>query len=88
MGDLNAIRNHEDRLGGAVISNADIQPMRNLIDDCELDDLKAKGAFFTWNNKQEKDHLIYSRIDRVLINEEWLNLFPWSFANFMPEGFI
>ena len=44
--------------------------MRKMIEDCEIDDLKAKVAFFTWNNKQEKEYLVYSRIDRVLINEE------------------
>ena len=68
--DFNAISNLNDRLGGGVISNADIQPMRKMIDDGEIDNLKAKGALFTWNNKQEKEHIIYSRIDRVLINEE------------------
>ena len=86
MGDFNAISNPNDRIRGLTVTNADIQPMRRMMEECEVEDLKTKGAFYTWNNKQDVDHLIYSRIDRVLINEEWLALFPRSFAHLMPEG--
>ncbi|XP_074304928.1 uncharacterized protein LOC141639779 [Silene latifolia] len=38
------------------------------------------------SNKQEVQSRVYSRIDRVLINDDWLNMHPESFANFLPEG--
>ena len=69
MGDFNAISNFNDRLGGNSVSNADIQSMGKMIEECEIEDLKAKGAYFTWNNKQAGDRVVYSIIDRVLINE-------------------
>ncbi|XP_074271460.1 uncharacterized protein LOC141595394 [Silene latifolia] len=54
--------------------------------DCNLVDLKATGAFFTWNNKHETGDKVYSRIDMVLINDDWVTTFPDSVANFLPEG--
>ncbi|XP_074288337.1 uncharacterized protein LOC141613496 [Silene latifolia] len=59
--------------------------MADAIRDCQLTDMKARGAFYTWNNKQGSDSLIYSRIDRVFINEEWLEQYPDSFAHFLPR---
>ncbi|XP_074293044.1 uncharacterized protein LOC141619940 [Silene latifolia] len=47
-------------------------------DNCGVEDIKAVGSFFTWTNKQEVNSRVYSRIDRALINDEWLNLFPDS----------
>ncbi|XP_074300776.1 uncharacterized protein LOC141632097 [Silene latifolia] len=85
-GDFNAIMERNERIGGAEITNAELRPMAEAIRDCQLTDMKARGAFYTWNNKQGSDSLIYSRIDRVFINEEWLEQYPDSFAHFLPEG--
>ncbi|XP_074293094.1 uncharacterized protein LOC141620008 [Silene latifolia] len=85
-GDFNAIMERNERIGGAEITNDEIRPMADAIRDCQLTDMKARGAFYTWNNKQGTDSLIYSRIDRVFINEEWLEQYPDSFAHFLPEG--
>ncbi|XP_074290227.1 uncharacterized protein LOC141616956 [Silene latifolia] len=60
-------------------------PFQNCVLNCGLTDLKAVGSFFTWSNKQEMQTRVYSRIDRVLINDVWLNMHPGSFANFLPE---
>ncbi|XP_074266519.1 uncharacterized protein LOC141589794 [Silene latifolia] len=54
--------------------------------DCQLYDLGAKGAFYTWTNKHEVGSKFCSRLDRVLINDEWLADFPDSYSHFLPEG--
>ncbi|XP_074288629.1 uncharacterized protein LOC141613783 [Silene latifolia] len=46
------------------------------------------GSFFTWNNKQDLETLVYSRIDRCLINDDWMSMFPEAYAYFMPEGYF
>ncbi|XP_074318450.1 uncharacterized protein LOC141655262 [Silene latifolia] len=51
-----------------------------------IGDIKAIGSYFTWNNKQGVGTRRYSRLDRLLVNEEWLRIFPEAFANFLPEG--
>ncbi|XP_074302912.1 uncharacterized protein LOC141637247 [Silene latifolia] len=53
---------------------------------CQLQDIPAIGSFFTWNNKQGVDSRVYSRIDRMLVNAEWISSYPEAFANFLPEG--
>lgn len=39
---------------------------------CSLTDMSYQGSKFTWRNKRE-DGLIYKKLDRVLVNEEWLH---------------
>lgn len=48
--------------------------------------MKYKGCFLTWNNKQEGGDRVFSKIDRVLCNEEWDEVFPEAITEFMPEG--
>ena len=38
--------------------------------------MKSTGKFFTWNNKQTGDQRVFSRIDRALCNEEWVDAYP------------
>ncbi|XP_074290319.1 uncharacterized protein LOC141617049 [Silene latifolia] len=71
---------------GAHITSAELSPFQNCVQSCGVEDIKAIGSFFTWTNKQEASSRVYSRIDRALINDAWLHLFPESFANFLPEG--
>ncbi|XP_074283224.1 uncharacterized protein LOC141607772 [Silene latifolia] len=71
---------------GADVTREEIIPLLQLTHDCHLSDLKACGSFFTWNNKHEQGTKVYSRIDKALINNDWLDTFSESFANFMPEG--
>ncbi|XP_074306340.1 uncharacterized protein LOC141641582 [Silene latifolia] len=85
-GDFNAILDFNERIGGAPVSYADVLPLAQVTQDCNLADLKATGAFFTWNNKHETGDKVYSRIDRVMINDDWITTFPDSVANFLPEG--
>ncbi|XP_056697592.1 uncharacterized protein [Spinacia oleracea] len=85
MGDFNAIMNMEDRVGAAV-RTADIMPMRQCMARCKLTEVKTMGRHFTWTNKQEGVDRVFSRIDRVLANEAWGDLFDGAEATFLPEG--
>ncbi|KAK9713574.1 hypothetical protein RND81_06G036400 [Saponaria officinalis] len=85
-GDFNCLLGLNERIGGNEVVHDDILPLRDVTDFCQLQDLNAIGSFFTWNNKHEVGMKIYSRIDRVLVNTQWLDIFPDSFANFLPEG--
>ncbi|XP_074314162.1 uncharacterized protein LOC141649368 [Silene latifolia] len=61
-------------------------PFQDTAAECDLQDLKSYGAFFTWNNKQPSDTRVFSRIDRALVNDCWLNLWTDYFATFSAEG--
>ncbi|XP_074291299.1 uncharacterized protein LOC141618079 [Silene latifolia] len=68
------------------MSSAESDPFQDCLDTCHLIDSQAQGAFYTWNNKQEPESRIYSRLDRFLINCEWTDTFPHLCANFLPKG--
>ncbi|XP_074305373.1 uncharacterized protein LOC141640492 [Silene latifolia] len=53
---------------------------------CSLEDVQATGALFTWSNKQEPTERVYSRLDRAIGNQEWLENFGDYVAHFHPEG--
>ncbi|XP_074265949.1 uncharacterized protein LOC141588404 [Silene latifolia] len=84
-GDFNCVLNFNERIGRPV-TWSDIEEFRSCIDYCDVVDIKGKGAFFTWNNKHEPHSRVFSRLDRFMVNTEWLNLYPECYAYFLPEG--
>ncbi|XP_074305999.1 uncharacterized protein LOC141641227 [Silene latifolia] len=71
---------------GSEISWAEIKHFQEACSTCGLITLKTIGAFFTWNNKHEAGSRVFSRIDRVLGNNDWGIEFPDYVAKFIPEG--
>ncbi|XP_074291698.1 uncharacterized protein LOC141618483 [Silene latifolia] len=86
-GDFNCVLSATERVGGNT-TNAEIEPFRSCIEDCEVVDIQATGSLFTWNNKQQPVDRIYSRIDRFMVNKAWSDHFPELYANFLPEGMM
>ncbi|XP_074305919.1 uncharacterized protein LOC141641145 [Silene latifolia] len=85
-GYFNAVMGSNERIGGNLVTHDDIMPLLQLVHDCNLVDLKAKENFSTWNNKHEIGNKVYSKIDRVLCNDDWVDIFPTSYVHFLPEG--
>ncbi|XP_058219491.1 uncharacterized protein LOC131330032 [Rhododendron vialii] len=52
----------------------------------ELDDLRFSGCFFTWANKQDHAHHVTTKLDRVLVNEQWMKDYSCSSAHFPTPG--
>ncbi|XP_074270933.1 uncharacterized protein LOC141594843 [Silene latifolia] len=75
-----------ERIRGAHITNAEMRPLLQVTQDCQLYDMGVKGAFYTWTNKHDVGSKVCSRLDRVLINDEWLAVFPDSYTHSLPEG--
>ncbi|XP_048496207.1 uncharacterized protein LOC125495509 [Beta vulgaris subsp. vulgaris] len=81
LGDFNALSNIENRIG-SMVSMAEIRPMT----DCNLSDVKSSGRYFTWNNKQDGPKIVFSRINRVIATQKWLDSFELVVVVVMPEG--
>ncbi|XP_074318028.1 uncharacterized protein LOC141654812 [Silene latifolia] len=71
---------------GSEVSNYEIRDFQKYVADCGLVDVPAHGAYFIWNNKHDPGDMVFSRIDRVLSNDEWLLQFPNVSIMFHPEG--
>ena len=59
---------------------------REVLLDADLADLNFRGPTFTSTNKS-KTNLIAKKLDRVLVNEDWLNLMSSSYAIFGEPDF-
>ncbi|XP_074288009.1 uncharacterized protein LOC141613166 [Silene latifolia] len=84
-GDFNTVLVPAERLGG----NSSVEEMEDFkacVDECEVADSPASGSFFTWCNKQDPATRVYSRLDRVLVNHQWLSDHPSVYAHFYCEG--
>ncbi|XP_074299738.1 uncharacterized protein LOC141630894 [Silene latifolia] len=84
-GDFNCVLHSNERLGGNV-SIADSEPFYDCLQTRGLMDLAATGAFYTWNNMQPLATKIYSRLDKLFVNQDWMVTIPGFMANFLPEG--
>ncbi|KAL2899836.1 LINE-1 retrotransposable element ORF2 protein [Bienertia sinuspersici] len=85
MGDLNCVLQMEERCGSNV-KIQEILPGRMCMERCGLIDIQYGGQFFTWSNKQGGEDRVFSKIDRVMANEAWLETFSRFNATFLPEG--
>lgn len=86
FGDFNEILDEEEH------SNVDIAHdtggMRNfqeVVSYCSLVDMSYQGPRFTWNNKRDSD-IICKKLDRALVNDEWMRLYPRSYCVFEAGG--
>nr|XP_016494149.1 PREDICTED: uncharacterized protein LOC107813394 [Nicotiana tabacum] len=71
MGDFNTILSSEDRVQGNAVQEIEVRVFKNFIIDVGLDELRTVGRKFTWTNNH-----VHSRIDRILINAEWIQKWP------------
>ncbi|XP_062104535.1 uncharacterized protein LOC133815746 [Humulus lupulus] len=84
LGDFNDILSVEERIGGGTPHCTGA--FKECMDFCQMEDIKFSGAFFTWNNKQGPDTRLYSKIDRVMGNQAWLDRYQNAEVKFMNEG--
>ncbi|XP_074283519.1 uncharacterized protein LOC141608065 [Silene latifolia] len=68
-GEFNNVLHYNERIGREVTWN-EIADFRACVQYCGLTNIKAQGAFYTWNNKHEPQTRAFSRIDRFLINSD------------------
>ncbi|XP_020243214.1 uncharacterized protein LOC109821441 [Asparagus officinalis] len=86
-GDFNVMIDKDDKLSGAVLSDSDTRDFNNCIKDCHLNHMKTLGCFYTWNNKQEAEARVWSRLDRALVNDQWITAYNSSYAEYLLPHF-
>jgi hypothetical protein len=48
---------------------------RETLAHCDLLDLGSRGLFYTWNNGQEGGSFTQERLERVVANSKWCEMF-------------
>ncbi|XP_020690503.2 uncharacterized protein LOC110105345 [Dendrobium catenatum] len=85
IGDYNCCRYASEKLGGTPISHSNLSDFNNMIFNNKLVDLHSVGCKFTWFN-QRPDNPIHIKLDRVLVNDGWLNVFSNSYCSFQSPS--
>ncbi|XP_074270956.1 uncharacterized protein LOC141594869 [Silene latifolia] len=86
LGDFNIVRSLEERIGPNPPFLTEIMAFNQCLLDCSLDDAHSFGLEHTWTNKREPTARIWSRLDRVLLNSDWLIQFPITHVQVLPSG--
>ncbi|XP_038994273.1 uncharacterized protein LOC120118241 [Hibiscus syriacus] len=87
-GDFNIISNAQEssdfgNLG--LHSTPDMEDFKSCLVDLELLDHHFSGPLYTWSNKQD-DLFLAHKLDKILINSQWLLEFPDSAVEFQAQG--
>lgn len=82
-GDFNVILNEDEKLGGLDLEQSEAMDFAQCINSCALLEVKFTGSKFTWWNGRINQECIFKRLDRVLVNSEFLSIFPVTEATHM-----
>ncbi|KAH0695122.1 hypothetical protein KY290_021422 [Solanum tuberosum] len=77
-GDFNVILREEEKLGGLAFTQAEAVDFAQCLNNCAIAELKFSRSIFTWWNGRVEEECIFKRLDRVLVNHEFLDLYPTS----------
>ncbi|KAK6783021.1 hypothetical protein RDI58_020817 [Solanum bulbocastanum] len=75
----------ENRIGGNIVAWSEVVDFHNCVVESGLLEFPAQGPRYTWSDKRANQR-IFSKIDSIFINEDWLNIMPSCKAIFLPEG--
>ncbi|XP_026417025.1 uncharacterized protein LOC113312490 [Papaver somniferum] len=86
IGDFNSILVPSHKIGGSPILPYHYDGFANCSQMSQIMDLSFTGCFYTWTNCQQDGAIIRSKLDRVMVNLEWIQLFQLSKAEFLLPG--
>lgn len=86
-GDLNLIRNAEEKMGGNFLADPSRDALENIIQVHNLVDIPPQNGRFTWSNKRSGKNNIKERLDRILVQERIVANFP-SIQSSIIQGYI
>ncbi|XP_022013821.1 uncharacterized protein LOC110913288 [Helianthus annuus] len=84
LGDFNSALNLDDKSMGASNISTGMRDFQDCISELEVFDINSSGLHFTWNQKPKKGAGLLNKIDRVMGNTPFVDMFPNSVALFHP----
>ncbi|ONI00414.1 hypothetical protein PRUPE_6G087800 [Prunus persica] len=76
IGDMNEILGNDEKEGGIPWPWGRTRYLRSFMDTNGLLELRSTSQFYTWENQHDPVSLIRMKLDRGLINDQWLFLWP------------
>lgn len=75
IGDMNNVLSQQDKVDGRPYPSRLLQGFHQVFEDCNLVDMDLHGYKFTWSRGTEETNHIEIRLDKALVNHEFLNVF-------------
>lgn len=85
-GDFNSVRLTNEKVGGRKLNSKVLERFNEAITEAGLMDLNLKGWKLSWSNRQGGEGRILGRIDRTLVNVQWVSAFASSWVEALPTG--
>lgn len=85
MGDFNYIRVPKKMMSSEEVDARAMEAFNQFIDEMDMEEYLGRGFYSTWCNQRENGNKIYSKIDRILVNEEWIYLWLVAKAEFLAQ---
>lgn len=77
-GYFNVIIEAYEKQGGLPVTLDEVFDFSQCVNVCNFTDLKYHGSDYTWWKERIEEECIFKRLDRVLVNEEFVNEFSSS----------
>ncbi|XP_021975392.1 uncharacterized protein LOC110870522 [Helianthus annuus] len=84
MGDFNSALHVEDSLYGPSTGSIGMREFHDCVQYTELVDINGHGLHYTWNQKPKQGIGLLKKIDRVMGNLKFLEMFPEAFVCYLP----
>lgn len=85
LGDFNTVLFYEERVKCGGYMGDDTIELQALVAKTGLKDLQYTGHALTWCNKQEGRKRLYSKLNRAMISNTWMSVFPMPGAVFLDS---
>ncbi|KAM6555383.1 hypothetical protein CsatB_002402 [Cannabis sativa] len=76
MGYFNNVLHNSEKIGGNPYSAWLIEGFKEVTQQCGLIDLEMNGHPFTWEKSKDTPQWIEAKLDRTMVNHDWLIKFP------------
>ncbi|KAL8535234.1 hypothetical protein ACS0TY_011018 [Phlomoides rotata] len=85
MGDFNVVLGAHERSRGAGNPTRPSQEFHNFLDEAHLHDMDTACPQFTWVTRRSNLGYMVARLDRVLVNDDFMDLWQTTSATVLPR---
>ena len=84
IGDFNVISSTKEKKGGRDYNISKSLEFISVIEACGLVDMGYSGQNYTWCNHRKNGDRVWKRLDRGMVNDNWLEKMPQSSITHLP----
>ncbi|GJU55122.1 hypothetical protein Tco_1228836 [Tanacetum coccineum] len=84
MGDFNVALNLEDTYAGSSSMSSAMCEFKDCVEKIEVMDVNSLGLHYTWNQKPNGGSGVLRKLDSIMANLDFIDVFPGAHAIFQP----